>query len=310
MVCLADNASSPHHNPQSQIAHSGDIFKMSATQSAFLKAKMAHMMQEMDSKLKLEFSRDDDSQEQNTFEFEPKMYNDDTSEDDMPAITRSQTLSAEFTRPTIEEHVSSSRSVLIHGSSSTAVRADKSPSHIIQGDHIEVDNDGPPSLTMEERVSSSSRSVLFQESSSTAVRTDKSPSHIIQGDHTEVDNDGTPSPTMEERVSSSSRSVLFQESSSTAVRADKSPSHIIQGDHIEVGNDGSPSLTINHHQKKGRKKIHGPRHRTSQFHGCNVYMNSFNARGVRFKNSANYAPRVTRLSCFLLYFSHMTDPYC
>ena len=44
-------------------------------------------------------------------------------------------------------------------------------------------------------------------------------------------------------------------------------------------------------------------HRTYQFDNCNVYMNSFNARGIRVKNSGNYAPRVTRMSCSLLQFS-------
>jgi hypothetical protein len=45
-----------------------------------------------------------------------------------------------------------------------------------------------------------------------------------------------------------------------------------------------------------------PSHRTYQFDNCHVYINSFNARGVKVKNSGNYAPRVTRLSCSLLYF--------
>ena len=40
-------------------------------------------------------------------------------------------------------------------------------------------------------------------------------------------------------------------------------------------------------------------HRTNQFYNCHVYINSFNARGVKVKNSGNYAPRVTRLSCSL-----------
>lgn len=44
-------------------------------------------------------------------------------------------------------------------------------------------------------------------------------------------------------------------------------------------------------------------HRTYQFDNCHVYINSFNARGVKVKNSGNYQPRVTRLSCSLLYFS-------
>lgn len=41
--------------------------------------------------------------------------------------------------------------------------------------------------------------------------------------------------------------------------------------------------------------------RTYQFNNCQVYINSFNARGVKVKNSGNYAPRVTRLSCSLLH---------
>lgn len=49
-----------------------------------------------------------------------------------------------------------------------------------------------------------------------------------------------------------------------------------------------------------------PRHsRTIQFHNCKtVYMNAFNARGVKFKNSGNNAPHVTCMSCsfFLLHF--------
>ena len=45
--------------------------------------------------------------------------------------------------------------------------------------------------------------------------------------------------------------------------------------------------------------------RTCQFYSCNVYTNSFNARGVKVKNSGNNAPRVTpsRMSCSLLQFS-------
>jgi hypothetical protein len=80
--------------------------------------QMAYMMQEMEA----EFGDDDD----------------DTSEDDMPA-TRSQSLSADFNRLTIEEQVSSSsRSGFIHGSSSTTVRAERH--NIIPGDLTVVDN--------------------------------------------------------------------------------------------------------------------------------------------------------------------------
>ena len=46
-----------------------------------------------------------------------------------------------------------------------------------------------------------------------------------------------------------------------------------------------------------------PIHRTYQFDNCHVYINSFNAHGVKVNNSGNYAPRVTRLSCSLLQFS-------
>ena len=225
-----DNASSPLHDPQFQVAHSGDIPQMSA---AFMNNQKARVMQEMDSEV--EFSGD--NEEQNTFGSE--VHNDNTSEDDM-LVT-----------------------VLIHESSST-VRAVKNSNHVINslaGDHAEVDNDGPPSLTMEERVYSES----------------------------------------------SSRSVLIQESSSTAVRADKSPGHVINpGDHTEVDNDGPPSLTINQHRKKRKRKNDGPSHRTYRFDKCHVYMNSFNARGVRVKNSGNYAP-VTRLSSSPLYFSCIHD---
>ena len=249
-----DNASSPLHDPQSQVAHSGDIPQMSA---AFMNQK-ARVMQEMDSEV--EFSGD--NEEQNTFGSE--VHNDNTSEDDMLVTARSQLLSADLNRVTMEERVSSSsRSVLIHESSST-VRAVKNSNHVINslaGDHAEVDNDGPPSLTMEERVYSES----------------------------------------------SSRSVLIQESSSTAVREDNSPGHVINpGDHTEVDNDGPLSLTINQHRKKRKRKNEGPSHRTYRFDKCHVYMNSFNARGVRVKNSGNYAP-VTRLSSSLLYFSCIHD---
>ena len=54
-----------------------------------------------------------------------------------------------------------------------------------------------------------------------------------------------------------------------------------------------------------------PIHRAYQFDNCHVYINSFNARGIEVKNSGNYAPRVSRLSCSLLQFSlSTTDPYC
>ena len=46
----------------------------------------------------------------------------------------------------------------------------------------------------------------------------------------------------------------------------------------------------------------GPVQRTYQFDNCHVYINSFNARGVKVKNSGNYAPRVTRLSRSLILF--------
>ena len=54
--------------------------------------------------------------------------------------------------------------------------------------------------------------------------------------------------------------------------------------------------------------------RTRHFNNCNVYMNSFNVRGVKVKNSGNNAPRVTpsRMSCSLLQLLmrlSMTDPY-
>ena len=158
MVYLIDNASSPYHNPQSQVpiqvpdnpnplsygyfaqspgqyfnAQSGDVRQMSAVQSASMNNEIANVMQEINS----EFSRD--NEEQNTFG--PDMYSDDTPEDD---ATRSQSLSADFNCLTIEERhgiFSSTRSAFIYGSSSTAVRADKNPKHIIiQGDHTEVDN--------------------------------------------------------------------------------------------------------------------------------------------------------------------------
>ena len=95
---------------------------MSAGQSAFMQSQMAYMKQELDS----EFGED----------------NGDTSDDDdMSATTRSQSLSADFNRLTIAG-VSSSQSTVIHGSSSSTVRADiVTPRHIIiPGDHTEVDN--------------------------------------------------------------------------------------------------------------------------------------------------------------------------
>ena len=46
-----------------------------------------------------------------------------------------------------------------------------------------------------------------------------------------------------------------------------------------------------------------PIHRAYQFDNCHVYINSFNARGIEVKNSGNYAPRVSRLSCSLLHSS-------
>jgi hypothetical protein len=45
--------------------------------------------------------------------------------------------------------------------------------------------------------------------------------------------------------------------------------------------------------------------RTIQFHNCQtVYMNAFNARGVKFKNSGNNAPQVTCMS-----FSFFLSPF-
>ena len=139
-LTIDNHASSPYHNPpRSQVpiwnnptpmaygslapqtsgqyfyAQSGDIRQMSAVQSAFMKEQMAYMMREMES----EFSGDEEEQ-----------------------TARSQSLSADFDRLTIEELASSSsRSALIHGSSSTAIKGDKGSRHtIITGDHIEVDN--------------------------------------------------------------------------------------------------------------------------------------------------------------------------
>ena len=89
---------------------------------------------------------------------------------------------------------------------------------------------------------------------------------------------------------------------------DKSPgvasddSEIKEGDQIEKV-DGPEKIPANDDDSP-------PIHMTYQFDSCQVYINSFNTRGVKVKNSGNYAPRVTRLSCSLLYFSHMTDPYC
>ena len=45
-----------------------------------------------------------------------------------------------------------------------------------------------------------------------------------------------------------------------------------------------------------------PIRRTYQFDNCHVYINSFNARGVKVKNSGNNAPRVTCVSSSLLQF--------
>ena len=54
-----------------------------------------------------------------------------------------------------------------------------------------------------------------------------------------------------------------------------------------------------------------PIHRTYQFDNCHVYMNSFNVRGIKVKNSGNNTPRVTRMSCFfsILMQLSMTDPF-
>lgn len=155
---LIDNASSRYHTPHSQVpiqvpnnpnplsygylapqspgqyfyTQPGDIRQMSTGQSAFMNNEMANMTQEIES----EFSGE--NEEQNTFGAD--MYSDDTFEDD---ATRSQSLSADFNCLTIEDRhgVFSSRSTLTYGSSSTSVRANKNPKHIIiQGDHTEVDN--------------------------------------------------------------------------------------------------------------------------------------------------------------------------
>lgn len=103
---------------------------MSAVQSAFMHNQMAHMMQEMQA----EFGEDNQG---------PEICNDDISEDDMSTTMRAQSLSADFNLLTIEERVPSSSSALsTHGSSSTAVRTDASPTRYItiSGDHTEVDN--------------------------------------------------------------------------------------------------------------------------------------------------------------------------
>ena len=53
------------------------------------------------------------------------------------------------------------------------------------------------------------------------------------------------------------------------------------------------------------KNDDSPIHRTYRFDNCHVYMNSFNARGVKVKNCGNNAPRVTRsMSCSSLCNSH------
>ena len=155
MVYPIDDASSSHHNPQSLVpipnnpnpllfaphtpgdyfyTQSGDISQMplSAVQTAFMDNEMARMIQEMDS----EFNEDNEEQDI----FGPEMSIDDLSGNNMSVTLRSQSLSADFNRLTIEELVpSSSRSVVIHGSSS-ATRADKSLRHkVISGDHTEVD---------------------------------------------------------------------------------------------------------------------------------------------------------------------------
>ena len=112
---------------------------MTPALAGFVNNQMAYMMQEMES----EFSEDNEEQDS----FGPEIYSYETSGDDVSVTTtrRSQSLSADFNRLTIDERVSSSsRSVHIHGSSSTTGRTDKSPTtsrHIvISGDHIEVDN--------------------------------------------------------------------------------------------------------------------------------------------------------------------------
>ena len=49
-----------------------------------------------------------------------------------------------------------------------------------------------------------------------------------------------------------------------------------------------------------------PIYRKYQFDNCHVYMHSFNARGIKVKDSGNDASRVTRMSHNLSYNLHMT----
>lgn len=51
--------------------------------------------------------------------------------------------------------------------------------------------------------------------------------------------------------------------------------------------------------------------RRYQFYNCHLYIDCYNTRGVKVKNSGNYAPRVTRVSSLeILMQLSMTDPYC
>jgi len=107
------------HLGQHICVQAGDIRQMSGGQFALMNKLMAHMKQEMES----EFGREDE-----------ETFDDETAR-------RSQSLSVDFTRLTIEasESSSSPRSPQSHGSSSTA--AGESPRYTtIEGDHTEEDN--------------------------------------------------------------------------------------------------------------------------------------------------------------------------
>ena len=92
----------------------------------------------MKREVRSEFSGEDE--EQNAIG--PEMYNDDTSDDEMSDTARSQSISSNLNRLTLEEGPSSSsRSAPNHGLSFTACRLDESSRHfIILGDYTEVDN--------------------------------------------------------------------------------------------------------------------------------------------------------------------------
>ena len=67
-----------------------------------------------------------------------------------------------------------------------------------------------------------------------------------------------------------------------------------EGDEIEETDNAEDTLSDN-----------GPMNRTYQFYNCQtVYMNAFNNRGVKVKDSGNNIPQVTRMSysLFLLHF--------